>query len=108
MAGCVLPADHVQHRDSDGDTWPVDPTGRPEWFHVPRGTEVLSYDPAVRYALTVERDLPGFIVASGSTVRVLHDSGSVEAMGGAMGEVERAVLVARLRAWADAIDRLPL
>lgn len=71
----------------------------------PPGMDCLTYDPRRAYALAVPKDLHGVLVIAGDTVRTLDDA-TCDRNGVAqnMTTVERAVLAARFRAWADLLE----
>lgn len=67
---------------------------------------VVVWDPETTRVLSVERDLPGFLAMSGDVVRVMRDDNPDPAgMAQMMSAVERAVMVARLRVWADILEQ---
>ena len=94
----------TNHASVTHDPWAVLGRGDRSYLgEVPHGYQQIVYDPNVWHALTVERELPGFLVASGTTASVLRDDAPVDLLDH-LSTVEVAVLSARLRAWADRLD----
>lgn len=73
---------------------------------VQRDHNTLAYDPAVEGAVLLRRDFAGIAVIDDNVVRLLADHEvSVANMIAGMSDVTRAVTIARLRAWADALEK---
>lgn len=73
----------------------------------PAGFDTLDYDPQVFHVATIQRGTHGVLAVFGDEVTYLTDQSDPAHVLSYRTPVERAVLAARLRAWADACDDVP-